>query len=145
MKIDGACHCGDITYEAEIDPKNVVICHCSDCQTLSGSTFRTVALSHEGTFTLRSGEPKIYVKTAESGAKRQQAFCPECGTPIYSTAEGDGSKIHGIRVGTIRQRDELVPRLQVWSRSEQHWLTGLSTVKKIDQQSLLALKPATGD
>ncbi len=40
MKIDGRCHCGYITYEAEIDPEKVMICHCSDCQTLSGSTDR---------------------------------------------------------------------------------------------------------
>ncbi len=135
MKIDGACHCGDITYEADIDPENVVICHCTDCQTLSGSAFRTVALTREGTFTLRSGEPKIYVKTAESGAKRQQAFCPQCGTPIYSTSEDAVPKIHGIRVGTIRQRDQLVPKRQIWSRSEQHWLAGLGSVQKLDQQS----------
>lgn len=135
MKIDGACHCGDITYEADIDPENVVICHCTDCQTLSGSAFRTVALTREGTFTLRSGEPKIYVKTAESGAKRQQAFCPQCGTPIYSTSEDAVPKIHGIRVGTIRQRDQLVPKRQIWSRSEQHWLAGLGSVQKLDRQS----------
>ena len=42
MKIDGACHCGRISYEAEIDPADVTICHCTDCQTLSGSAFRTV-------------------------------------------------------------------------------------------------------
>jgi hypothetical protein len=142
MKIDGGCHCGAITYEAEIDPENVVICHCTDCQTLSGSTFRTVALTRQGTFTLRSGEPKVYVKTAQSGAKRQQSFCPECGTPIFSTSEATGPKIHGIRVGTINQRDELVPKLQVWSRSQQHWLVALDSVPKIDQQSQLVLNPA---
>ena len=87
MKIDGGCHCGNITYEADIDPDKVVICHCTDCQTLSGSAFRTVALSREGTFKLRSGEPKIYLKTAQSGAKRQQSFCPECGTPIAEDKE----------------------------------------------------------
>jgi hypothetical protein len=55
MKIDGCCHCGYITYEAEIDPEKVMICHCTDCQTLSGSAFRTVALTREGTFKLLSG------------------------------------------------------------------------------------------
>ena len=142
MKIDGSCHCGDITYEAEIDPENVVICHCTDCQTLSGSAFRTVALTQAGTFTLLSGEPKVYVKTAESGAQRQQAFCPECGTPIYSTSVEAAPKIHGVRAGTIRQRDKLVPQLQVWSRSEQHWLADLDNVRKIDQQSQVVLYPA---
>jgi hypothetical protein len=49
MKIDGRCHCGYITYEAEIDPEKVMICHCTDCQTLSGSAFRTVVLTRENT------------------------------------------------------------------------------------------------
>ena len=102
MKIDGRCHCGYITYAAEVDPEKVVICHCADCQILSGSAFRTVALTREDTFKLLSGELKIYVKTGESGTKRQQSFCPECGTPIYSGTVGDGPKVHGIRVGTAR-------------------------------------------
>jgi len=42
MKIDGGCHCGYITYTAEIDPDKVGICHCTDCQTLSGSAFAPV-------------------------------------------------------------------------------------------------------
>jgi hypothetical protein len=58
MKIDGRCHCGFITYEAEIDLEKVMLCHCTDCQMLSGSAFRTVAHTREGGFRLLSGEPK---------------------------------------------------------------------------------------
>src|SRR5215472_3856904 len=134
MKIDGRCHCGYITYEAEIDPEKVMICHCTDCQTLSGSAFRTVAFSREDTFKLLSGELKIYVKTGESGTKRAQAFCPECGTPIYSSTAGEGPKVHSIRVGTARQRDELIPKVQLWFRSAQHWVTDLGALRKIEKQ-----------
>lgn len=70
MKIDGACLCGAITYEAEIDPAGVRLCHCTDCQTLSGSAYRVVVSALDGSFKLLSGQPQIYVKTAESGAKR---------------------------------------------------------------------------
>src|SRR5215204_1592115 len=63
MKVEGGCHCGKIRYEAEIDPAKVVICHCTDCQTLSGSAFRTVVPTNEGTFRLLSGTPKVYVKS----------------------------------------------------------------------------------
>ncbi len=59
MKIDGGCHCGYIAYEAEADPDRVEICHCTDCQTLSGSAFRTIVFTNPGTFRLRSGELKI--------------------------------------------------------------------------------------
>ena len=65
MKITGGCHCGAITYEAEIDPSTVAICHCTDCQTLSGSAFRVVVPAKREAFKLLTGEPKPYVKTAK--------------------------------------------------------------------------------
>ncbi len=134
MKIDGRCHCGYITYEAEINPEKTMICHCTDCQMLSGSAFRAVAVTRKDAFKLLSGELKIYVKTGESGNKRPQSFCPECGTPIYSTTVGEEPKVYAIRVGTARQRDQLVPSVQVWFRSAQHWVTDLDSIHKIEKQ-----------
>jgi len=69
MKVDGGCHCGKIRYEAEVDPGNVLICHCTDCQTMSRSAFRTVVPSNAGAFL--SGTPRVYAKTAESGRRRK--------------------------------------------------------------------------
>ena len=134
MKIDGICHCGAITYEAEVDPEKVEICHCTDCQTLSGGTFRTVVPSEKDSFRILSGRPKIYVKTAEAGHRREQAFCGNCGTPIYSTAAGDGPKIYGLRVGSIRQRSRLAPKTQYWTRSAQSWVATIDSLPKVEKQ-----------
>jgi hypothetical protein len=134
MKIDGRCHCGYITYEADIDPDRILICHCTDCQTLSGSAFRVVAYTRENAFNLLSGELKIYVKTSESGNKRPQSFCPECGSPIYATADGAGPKVYSIRVGSTRQRNQIVPHAQVWSRSAQRWVTHIGSMRKFEKQ-----------
>jgi hypothetical protein len=134
MKIDGRCHCGFITYEAEAEPENAAICHCTDCQSLSGSAFRTVIRVGD-TFRLLSGEPTIYVKTAENGNKRAQAFCPRCGSPIYATSAGEGPKAYGVRAGTVRQRDQFVPKVQIWSRSRQQWAADLASIRMIEKQS----------
>ena len=40
MKVDGQCHCGAITYEAQVEPNTIQVCHCADCQRLSGTAFR---------------------------------------------------------------------------------------------------------
>jgi hypothetical protein len=136
MKIDGGCHCGSIRFEAEVDPATVVICHCTDCQTFSGSAFRTVVQTTPGTFALLSGAPKVYVKTAESGNRRQQTFCPTCGTPIYSAPVTGDTKVVVLRVGAIHQRDQLLPRDQYWFRSSQAWLPNLSKIKKQDKQPI---------
>ncbi len=134
MKIDGSCHCGYITYEAEADPERTSICHCTDCQMLTGTVFRTSIRANDGTFRILSGKPTVYVKTAESGSQRAQAFCPRCGSPIYAAPAGDGPKTYNIRVGTARQRDKLVPKVQIWERSAQRWLGGLDDIRKVEKQ-----------
>lgn len=125
MHVDGACHCGQVTFVAEIDPDRVRICHCRDCQTLSGSAFRVSAPAPEASVRLLGGTPKLYVKTAESGARRVQAFCPDCGTQIYATAPEGTDRTFNIRVGTLRQRDRLEPKGQLWCRSRLPWLPDL--------------------
>jgi hypothetical protein len=135
MNIDGACHCGLITFTAEVDPETAGICHCTDCQTLSGSAFRTVVRTQPGSFVLRSGQPTIYVKTtAESGTNREHAFCPRCGTPIYATAIGDGPKSHSLRLGTLRLRDAVAPKRQIWTRSRVTWLDRLGDLTASEKQ-----------
>ena len=134
MKIDGGCHCGNITFVAEADPGQVTICHCTDCQILTGSAFRVVVRAPRDKFKLRGGKPKIYVKTAESGMKRVQAFCPECGTPIYSTSVGE-PQFFGLRIGTIRQRAELWPAKQIWCRSALGWVMNLGDMPEVAKQS----------
>jgi hypothetical protein len=132
MRIDGACHCGYITFEGEADPEKAGVCHCTDCQTSTGSAFRTNIPVPGSTFKLKSGQPTIYVKTtAESGNPRAQAFCPKCGSPIYSTTPGEGVQAsYMVRVGVLSQRDQLVPKVQNWTRSAQAWLAELPQLRK---------------
>jgi hypothetical protein len=135
MKIDGGCHCGLIRYEAEVDPGKSMICHCTDCQTLSGSAFRTVLPVPKEHFRLLSGAPKIYVKIGESGSPRAQAFCAECGTPIYASAVSDPPNFN-LRVGSIRQRAELPPKAQFWCRSALPWVMEPASVAEAPRESL---------
>src|SRR5437868_12403843 len=102
MKVTGSCHCGFITIEGEADPEKVQICHCTDCQTGTGSAFR-VSIPVAGANFKMTGAPSIYVKTtAESGNPRAQAFCGTCGAPIYSTSPGDGVQAsYMVRVGIL--------------------------------------------
>jgi hypothetical protein len=36
MQVTGGCHCGYITFRAEADPERTRVCHCTDCQKLTG-------------------------------------------------------------------------------------------------------------
>lgn len=134
MKIDGSCLCGHIKYEADVDPGDVSVCHCTDCQTLSGSAFRVGVPVPEENFRLLAGQPKTYVKTAESGGKRAQVFCPECGSALYSTSVGDGPKVFRLRVTGSNQRYEFTPTSQGWFRSSHKWLADLASIPAAQKQ-----------
>ena len=136
MKIDGACSCGNIRIEGEADPDTVSVCHCTDCQTASGSAFR-VSMPVKGDVFKISGKPTIYIKTtAESGNPRAQAFCPTCGAALYSTTPGEGQQaMYIVRVGILRQRDQLTPKRQIWWRSARDWVSGLEGIRKLEKQT----------
>jgi hypothetical protein len=122
MKIDGQCHCGHVTYEANVDPTQISICHCTDCQTLTGSAYRVTVICSAADVRLTGQPPKIYGKTGDSGRTRFQHFCPECGSPLFTSGEEGGPDDFGIRWGSIRQRDQLQPRRQIWCRSAAPWI-----------------------
>jgi hypothetical protein len=136
MKFTGACHCGAITVEGEADPEKTTICHCLDCQTGTGSAFR-VSVPVSGADLKIGGKPATYLKTtAESGNPRLQAFCPTCGTPIYSTSPGEGVQpSYMLRVGILDQRDQFAPKRQIWFRSARPWVTEIAAVPRVETQS----------
>lgn len=134
MKVDGGCYCGHLTFEAEIDPQSVEICSCTDCQRLSGTAFRVVVPALEGSFRLLTGEPTIFVKTAEAGNQRRLAFCPKCGTNIYSAPGDSQSTVFALRAGTLRRFHELTPTHQLWLRSALPWLHEIASMPGDEKQ-----------
>jgi hypothetical protein len=133
--VHGACHCGAVRLTAEVNEAKVFVCHCADCQVLTGSAFRVVVPVVPGSLSVE-GAVKEYARTAESGAVRLQVFCPECGTPLYARSE----QVNGLatlRVGVLSERDQLTPTAQLWQRSALPWVYGLGEVPGCQQQELL--------
>ena|SRR5882672_8149191 len=133
MDVTGRCHCGAITYKAVVDPATVGICHCTDCQTLTGSAYRVSVPAPAATFKLLSGQPKVYIKTAESGNKRAHSFCPDCGAPVYASAISN-TPSYSLRVGALDQRASLPPRRQIWCKSAVAWSANIEDIPKTARQ-----------
>ena len=133
MIVHGSCHCGAIAYEADVDPARVVVCHCGDCQKFSGAAFRASVPARVEDFRLIKGAPKTYVKTAESGNRRLQAFCGDCGSPFYS-ADAVGAKTYALRIGVIAERGALPPQRQIWCEAALPWSAELLDVPGAPKQ-----------
>jgi len=133
MEVTGKCHCGEISYRALVNLSSARICHCTDCQAQSGTAYRANVSAKSEDFFLLKGKPTLYLRTADSGKRRVQAFCPTCGSPIYAHAEVDPQG-YTLRINGLDQRAQIVPKKQVWCRSAVPWSSNLEGISKIDRQ-----------
>lgn len=134
MIVNGSCHCGEIRFEAEVDPGHLQICHCTDCQILTGSAFRVTVPARPEHFKLLQGDPRIYLKTADSGSKRRHAFCGNCGTPVFRMPT-DNNPNYSLRVGNLDQKLELeTPARQIWTKRRMPWVLQIASIPEVGQQ-----------
>ena len=131
MKITGGCFCRAINYEADVDPEMVAICHCTDCQINSGTAYGVVINVIDHNFSLLKGQLSFFQKIADSGARRDLAFCSTCGTRIFSKPRDGLEGFFGLRLGTVDQRENLTPKRQIFSKSALSWVSDLTSIPKI--------------
>ena len=122
MKISGKCHCGAIKLTGRTDIANSIACHCTDCQVFSGGPYRAVAICKAEDL-IFDGVPQEYVKIADSGNKKIQGFCRNCGTQLFAADEK--KTIFNIRVGWLDQRDIIKPKKHIFGSSARDWIKSI--------------------
>ncbi len=99
MKITGGCYCKAVRYESEGEPMMRGLCHCRECQYISGGAANVaLAMPSEG-FRFTAGEPKAFARDdLETPVVRE--FCPDCGTHMTSRPAGMDMLVI-VKVGTL--------------------------------------------
>lgn len=120
MSMTGGCLCGAIRYEVSADPMFQAICHCRDCQYVSGGAPANVILTPAAAITLTKGQTRVYWMEAESGARIGREFCENCGTPLFSELESQ-PQMKVIKVGGLDDPSAFAPALHIWTGSAQPW------------------------
>lgn len=118
----GRCLCGSVTYELTGDPIAVAVCHCDHCQRQSGGAFSVNMVAHESQLTVH-GDLTTYVETGENddGEYVRRRFCPTCGSPVVSELVQTAG-ILAVKVGTLDDRSDIRPMVQVWCVDKQPWV-----------------------
>ena len=121
MTIEGGCRCGAVRYEIALpDLPSTCACHCTDCQTWSGSSFSQQAVVPEAAIAV-SGPITIFELTNPSGHISRQRMCSVCHTRIFNTNSARPG-LAVIRAGTLDRSNELVVTAHIWVKSKQPWL-----------------------
>lgn len=99
MKVTGGCYCKQVRYEAEGEPLMRGLCHCRECQYISGGGANVAMAMPEAGFRYIEGEPKAFART-DLEAPVTREFCANCGTSLLSKpAALPGMVI--LKVGTL--------------------------------------------
>lgn len=79
-KRQGSCHCGKVTFTAEVDLSTLIACNCSMC----GRSGTILTFIPEEQFTLESGEQDL--KDYQFGKKHiHHTFCSTCGVKPFGS------------------------------------------------------------
>ena len=71
----GNVYVGKLNLKLRFSLIRKMICHCSHCQINSGTAFGYIVGAVNDSFKLLKGEMSFYLKSADSGAKRELTFC----------------------------------------------------------------------
>ena len=136
QKRKGGCQCGVISYELLGPPITLYRCHCTDCQTASGSAFGMSMWVKKDDFKLTSGILKSFIRIADSGTKVESFFCDACGVRIYTKALRLNSEHIVLKPGTLQNTDDLSPSADIWLKSKQDWFELPTDTKHFQGQPL---------
>jgi hypothetical protein len=83
MRISGECLCGAVRCRGDADPAFQVKCYCVDCRKSSAAGHAAMIGFPAGAIAV-AGNVTEYHSKADSGAAVTRAFCPICGSGVYS-------------------------------------------------------------
>jgi hypothetical protein len=118
--ISGRCLCGGVTYEysGSVGPANY--CHCEDCRRCTGSAFNIGVRFNLAEFRVTSGTPEGFTKRGASGRELTRHFCPECGSPIFTSSLKHPDYVY-VKAGTLDDPMVVKPTHQNWVVSAVPW------------------------
>lgn len=120
MTIEGGCRCGAVRYTLALEDLPLTYaCHCTDCQTWSGSAFSQQVLVPEQALAV-TGPITVFELASPSGRVSRQRMCEVCHTRIFNTNSARPG-VAVIRAGTLDRSNELVVTAHIWTRSKQPW------------------------
>ena len=130
--LTGRCLCGECSYEIEGEPIVVAICHCVDCQRLTGAGHATGAMFAELGVRVH-GTPSIYSTSSDAGNTVTRLFCGTCGSPLF----GKNSGMPGfmtVMMGTLETSENLTPQVAIFTRSRRVWDANNPAVQSFEAQ-----------
>ncbi|CBF83908.1 GFA family protein [Aspergillus nidulans FGSC A4] len=123
----GSCLCGAVQYLLYGKPLNSAVCHCDSCQQFTGSAFVANCWYKEENVKLTRGHDSVQTYDEQgttTGQIMKRSFCKTCGSSLFmQTAELRKQNVISVTSGTMDDRTDCQPGLEVWCANRRGWVT----------------------
>lgn len=128
----GRCQCGKLRYQFQGLPLTCYACHCTDCQSASGSAFTLSMIVNNEDVNITQGD--IAINSFEhKGNLLNRYHCEQCGAGIWYRADSIPG-ISALKPGTLDETDWFKPVAHVWTQSALPWVTFDDNTPRYEQQ-----------
>lgn len=132
-ELSGGCLCGAVRYFLREGFRlNPYACHCTDCQSRTGSAFSEHMLFALADLEI-SGDLDMGEYVQPSGAHSRISGCAICKSRIYAI-NGSQEGWASLRCGTLDDSASVVPAAHLWVKSKQRWIGLPEDAKTMDAQ-----------
>lgn len=115
----GQCFCGQVKYEVENNFKDFYLCHCKQCQRLTGSAFASNIITDPDNIKWLEGREKI-TEYEHRSRVFSKSFCSSCGSGVpYINKSGDALV---VPAGSLTDDPNIMPKANIFSTEKACWL-----------------------
>ena len=132
----GSCECKSLTYDFNGEPLTCYTCHCTDCQTSSGSAFGLSMIVNDKDLKMVKGDVSVSLLDY-NGVQVKRHHCKQCGTTLWVSADSYPGII-ALKPGTFDDTTWFTPIAHLWTRSAQPWVCFDNSIPKYEKQPELS-------
>lgn len=129
VNLEGGCLCGAVRFHVNQAPLRTLVCHCTFCQRVTGSSFYAESLFPIEAVEFNAGVVRKYEHISDGSGKTVFVeFCPTCGTTIGLTFERLPD-LRAVSRGCYDNPNAVDITSNIWTRSAQ---SGVALPAEID-------------
>jgi hypothetical protein len=114
------CHCDSTRYQLMGEPSTCYTCHCTDCQSESGSAFTLSMLVKRDQVTVLAGEVSVN-QYQHNGALLNRHGCKHCGSALWYSADAH-TEYCALKPGAFEDKTWFKPIAHLWVSSAPAWV-----------------------
>jgi hypothetical protein len=130
----GGCHCGAVKYRTSGPLRDIVICHCGECQRLDGSAGWHSRVKNQDLDIIEDRGLAWYQITDRA----RRGFCRECGSPLFWQIDDQAAT--SLVSGSLDDASDLEPIGHIFVRDKAPYFAINDNLPQFEQSSHGALQ-----